>query len=141
MGGDVWLMVLTQVHVARVDHFQSPAIHHRSPTCMIYHVNWSKRCSSKTVHGYVFGVLFFINAYLFVLAVLAVCCCILVTTHITRSHTQVQQQQRRMLHLKPRTSKFFGVGATNRKNQWQARIIVDQKVCGEGGNGCVSCCA
>lgn len=34
-----------------------------------------------------------------------------------------------MLHInKPRTSKFFGVGATNRKNQWQARIIVDQKV-------------
>ncbi len=28
-----------------------------------------------------------------------------------------------------RTSRFIGVGASNRKNQWQARILVHGKVC------------
>lgn len=36
---------------------------------------------------------------------------------------------RRRFSSRQRTSRFMGVGSSNRKNQWQARILVHGKVC------------
>ena len=41
---------------------------------------------------------------------------------------------RRRFSSRQRTSRFMGVGSSNRKNQWQARILVHGKVC----NSCLS---
>jgi hypothetical protein len=35
---------------------------------------------------------------------------------------------RRRFSSRQRTSRFMGVGSSNRKNQWQARILVHGKV-------------
>lgn len=39
-----------------------------------------------------------------------------------------QQAPRRRFTTRQRTSRFMGVGSSNRKNQWQARILVHGKV-------------
>ncbi len=40
----------------------------------------------------------------------------------------LQQAPRRRFTSRQRTSRFMGVGSSNRKNQWQARILVHGKV-------------
>ena len=36
---------------------------------------------------------------------------------------------RRRVSSRQRTSRYMGVGSSNRKNQWQARILVHGKAC------------
>lgn len=40
----------------------------------------------------------------------------------------LQQVPRRRFTCRQRTSRFMGVGSSNRNNQWQARILVHGKV-------------
>ena len=42
--------------------------------------------------------------------------------------TTAPQAPRRRFTSRQRTSRFMGVGSSNRKNQWQARILVHGKV-------------
>lgn len=55
----------------------------------------------------------------------AASCCLLSATE----YFVLQQAPRRRVSNRQRTSHFMGVGSSNRKNQWQARILVAGKVC------------
>lgn len=44
------------------------------------------------------------------------------------THDVIWQVPRRRFSSRQRTSRYMGVGSSNRKNQWQARILVHGKV-------------
>ena len=44
------------------------------------------------------------------------------------NHWSMRQVPRRRFSSRQRTSRYMGVGSSNRKNQWQARILVHGKV-------------
>lgn len=46
----------------------------------------------------------------------------------TLKNERIKQAPRRRFTSRQRTSRFMGVGSSNRKNQWQARILVHGKV-------------
>ena len=55
----------------------------------------------------------------------AALCSLLVLPRVSPSPPQAP---RRRFTSRQRTSRFMGVGSSNRKNQWQARILVHGKV-------------
>ena len=59
------------------------------------------------------------------------CTCYQQSTECSRPNCQfhlVLQVPRRRFSSRQRTSRYMGVGSSNRKNQWQARILVHGKV-------------